>query len=147
MTLSAGIALAQGARNLPPRPTLTGPLAELVNGIVTAINKQDRAFIEKVVGPNATWADEDGHIFPATFFINKLMQGMPRKLMPTTPISGETWDNAAWAAFDYVLDETLANGSSNQIKGTQTLTFRKMGNDWQVVLIHAAIDAKAVTPH
>jgi ketosteroid isomerase-like protein len=141
-----GNALAQGVRNLPPRPTLSGPVADLVTALVNAINKQDKAFIEKVVAPNATWADEDGHIFPASFFINKLMQGMPRKLTPTN-IAGETWDNAAWAAFDYTLDETLKDGSSNQIKGTETMTFRKMGNDWQVVLIHAAIDAKAVTPH
>jgi ketosteroid isomerase-like protein len=141
-----GNALAQGVRNLPPRPTLSGPVADLVTALVNAINKQDKAFIEKVVAPNATWADEDGHIFPASFFINKLMQGMPRKLTPTN-MAGETWDNAAWAAFDYTLDETLKDGSANQIKGTETMTFRKMGNDWQVVLIHAAIDAKAVTPH
>jgi ketosteroid isomerase-like protein len=144
--LVEGIALAQGARNLPPRPALTGPIADLVNQIVNAINKQDKAFIDKIVAPNATWADEDGHIFPATFFIAKLMQGMPRKLTPTN-IAGETFDNAAWAAFDYTLDETLKDGTPNQIKGTETLTFRKVGNDWQVVLVHAAIDAKAVAPH
>ena len=144
---TCGLAVqAQGIRNLPPRPTLTGPVADLVNELVNAINKQDAAFLQKVVAPNATWADEDGHIFPASFFINKLMQGMPRKLTPTN-IAGETWDNAAWAAFDYTLDETLANGTPNQIKGTETMTFRKVGNDWQVVLIHAAINAKAVAPH
>jgi ketosteroid isomerase-like protein len=142
----AGNALAQGARNLPPRPTLTGPVADLVNNIVTAINKQDKAFIDKVLAPNATWADEDGHIFPATFFTNKLMMGMPRKLT-TTNLAGETWDNAAWAAFDYVLDETTRDGSPNQIKGTETIVFRKMGNDWQVVLVHAGIDAKAIASH
>ncbi len=62
-------------------------------------------------------------------------------------MAGETWDNAAWAAFDYTLDETLPNGAPNQIKGTETMTFGKMGNDWQVVLIHAGINAKAITPH
>src|SRR5215467_14227545 len=145
-TILAGTTFAQGARNLPPRPTLTGPVADFVNALVNAINKQDKAFLDKVVAPNATWADEDGHIFPASFFINKLMQGMPRKLTPSN-IAGETFDNAAWAAFDYTLDETLANGTPNQIKGTQTMMFRKVGNDWQVVLIHAGINAKAVTPH
>ena len=71
---------------------------------------------------------------------------MPRRLTATN-ISGETWDDAAWAAFDYTLDETLANGTPNQIKGTETITFRKFGNEWKVVLVHAAIDAKAITPH
>jgi len=42
---------------------LTGPVADLLNAIVVAINKQDKAFIDKVVAPNATWADEDVHIF------------------------------------------------------------------------------------
>ena len=146
MAILAGPTFAQGVRNLPPRPTLTGPVADLVQAIVNAINKQDKAFLDKVVAPNATWADEDGHIFPASFFINKLMQGMPRKLTPTN-ITGETWDNAAWAAFDYTLDEVTRDGNPNQIKGTETMVFRKMGNDWQVVLVHGAIDAKAVTPH
>jgi ketosteroid isomerase-like protein len=145
-TILAATAFSQGARNLPPRPTLTGPVADLVNNLVAAINKQDKAFLDKVVAPNATWADEDGHIFPASFFINKLMMGMPRKLTPTN-IAGETWDNAAWAAFDYTLDETTRDGSPNQIKGTETMVFRKMGNDWQVVMVHGAIDAKAITPH
>lgn len=146
ITILAGTTFAQGIRNLPPRPTLTGPIADLVNAIVNAINKQDKAFIDKILAPNATWADEDGHIFPATFFTNKLMQGMPRKLAATN-IAGETWADAAWAAFDYTLDETLKDGTPNQIKGTETLMFRKVGNDWQIVLVHGAIDAKAITPH
>jgi hypothetical protein len=139
MTLLAGMTDAQGTRNLPPRPALTGPVADLLNAIVVAINKQDKAFIDKVVAPNATWADEDVHIFPASFFINKLMQGMPRKLAIKN-IAGETWEDAAWAAYDYTLDETLPDGTPNQIKGTQSMTFRKAGNDWQVVLIHVAVD-------
>ena len=143
MMLLAGMANAQGARNLPPRPALTGPVADLLNAIVVAINKQDKAFIDKVVAPNATWADEDVHIFPASFFINKLMQGMPRKLTITN-IAGETWDTGAWAAYDYTLDETRTDGTPNQMKGTQSMTFRKVGNDWQVVFFHNAVDPGGV---
>ena len=143
MMLLAGMANAQGARNLPPRPALTGPVADLLNSIVVAINKQDKAFIDKVVAPNATWADEDVHIFPASFFISKLMQGMPRKLTITN-IAGETWDTGAWAAYDYTLDETRADGTQNQMKGTQSMTFRKVGNDWQVVFFHNAVDPGGV---
>ena len=139
MMVFTGMVSAQGARNLPPRPTLTGPVADLLNAIVVAINKQDKAFIDKVVAPNATWADEDVHIFPASFFINKLMQGMPRKLTITN-VAGETWDTGAWAAYDYTLDETRADGTQGQLKGTQSMTFRKVGNDWQVVFFHNAVD-------
>ena len=144
MMMLAGIAHAQGARNLPPRPQLTGPVADLLNAIVAAINKQDKAFFDKVVAPNATWADEDIHIFPASFFINKLMQGMPRKLTITN-VAGETWDTGAWAAYNYTLDETRADGTQHQMKGIQSMTFRKVGNDWQVVLFHNAIDPGTVT--
>jgi hypothetical protein len=144
MMVFTGIVTAQGARNLPPRPMLTGPVADLLNAIVVAINKQDKAFIDKVVASNATWADEDVHIFPAAFFINKLMQGIPRKLTITN-VAGETWDTGAWAAYDYTLDETRADGTQNQMKGTQSMTFRKIGNDWQVVFFHNAVDPGGVT--
>ena len=49
MMLLAGMANAQGARNLPPRPALTGPVADLLNAIVVAINKQDKAFLDWVM--------------------------------------------------------------------------------------------------
>jgi len=64
-----------------------------------------------------------------------------------TNIGGQTWDGGAWAAFDYTLEETLANGSLNQIKGTNTMTFKKVGNDWQVALVHASVNGPARTPH
>ena len=142
MMMLAGMANGQAAR--APRPTLTGPVADLLNKIVVAINTQDKAFLDKVVAPNATWADEDIHIFPAAFFINKLMQGMPRKLTITN-VAGETWDTGAWAAYNYTLDETRADGTQHQLKGIQSMTFRKVGSDWQVVLFHNAIDPGTVT--
>ena len=67
MMAFTGMANAQGARNLPPRPTLTGPVADLLNAIVVAM------------------------------------------------------------------------------KGTQSMTFRKVGNDWQVVFFHNAVDPGGVT--
>ena len=146
LTMTA-TAFAQRGGGLPPPPALTGPVADLVQGIINAINKQDTAYIQKIVAPDAIWADEDGHILPARFFIGKLMQGKPPKRLTATNIGGQTWDGGAWAAFDYTLDETLANGSTNQIKGTNTMTFKKVGNDWQVVLVHASVNGPAITPH
>jgi hypothetical protein len=147
MLAMTSTAFPQRGRGLPPPPTLTGPVADLVQGIINAINKQDRAYIQKVLAPDAIWADEDGHILPATFFTGKLMQGTPPKKLTATNIGGQTWDAGAWAAFNYTLDETLANGSANQIKGTNTMTFKKVGNDWQVMLIHASVNGPAITPH
>src|SRR5438094_9670355 len=74
LTMTA-TAFAQRGGGLPPPPALTGPVADLVQGIINAINKQDTAYIQKIVAPDAIWADEDGHILPARFFIGKLMQG------------------------------------------------------------------------
>src|SRR5437588_6743166 len=69
------VAPAQRGRPAP----FTGPVADLVNGIVNAINKQDMAYIQKVVAADAMWADGDIHVLPASFFIGRLLQGNPPK--------------------------------------------------------------------
>jgi ketosteroid isomerase-like protein len=155
----AGSALAQapergqgqgrggGGGGLPPAPTLTGPVADMVNAIVAAINKQDAAYLQKVVAPDAIWADEDGHFLPAGIWVGRLMMAKPAKKLTMTNMTGQTWDNGAWAAFRYTLDETTTAGAANQMKGTTTLTFKKVGNDWQVAMIHAPVDGPAIAPH
>jgi hypothetical protein len=132
------VAPAQRGRPAP----FTGPVADLVNGIVNAINKQDMAYIQKVVAADAMWADGDIHVLPASFFIGRLLQGNPPKKLAITNLVGQTWDNGAWAAFNYTLDE-----GTSQMKGINTMTFKKVGNDWQVILIHAALDGTAIAPH
>ena len=132
---------------LPPAPTLTGPVADMVNAIVTAINNQDAAYFQKAVAPDAIWADEDGHFLPANIWVNRLMQAKPAKKLAMTNLTGQTWDNGAWAAFRYTLDETTNAGAANQMKGTTTLTFKKVGNDWQVAMIHCPVDGPAISPH
>ena len=132
---------------LPAPPTLTGPVADLVNGIVAAVNNQDTAYIQKIVAPDAIWADEDGHFLPATIWINRLMQAKPAKKMAMTNLTGQTWDTGAWAAFRYTLDETTAAGAPNQMKGSATLTLKKVGNDWQVAMMHVPVDGAAIAAH
>jgi len=131
------VAPAQRGRPAP----FTGPVADLVNGIVNAINKQDMAYIQKVVAADAMWADGDIHVLPASFFIGRLLQGNPPKKLAITNLVGQTWDNGAWAAFNYTLDE-----GTSQMKGINTMTFKKVGNDWQVILIHAARSALIPLP-
>ena len=60
-----------------------------------------------------------------------------------TGLTGQTWDGGAWAAFSYTLEETTNAGAPNQMKGTNSMTFKKVGNDWQVALIHAAVNGPA----
>ena len=128
-------------------PPLTGPLADTVNMIVSALNNQDAAYLQKVVAPDALWLDEDGHMLPAPIWINRLMNAKPAKKIAITSLTGQTWDGGGWAAFSYTLDETTNGGGANQMKGTNSLTFKKNGNDWQVVLIHAAVSGPAISPH
>ena len=78
------VAPAQRGRPAP----FTGPVADLVNGIVNAINKQDMAYIQKVVAADAMWADGDIHVLPASFFIGRLLQGNPPKKLAITNLVG-----------------------------------------------------------
>jgi len=126
---------------------LTGPVADMVNAIVNALNKQDSAYLQKVVATDAIWADEDGHFLPAGIWVNRIMQAKPAKKIAMTSLTGQTWEGGAWAAFRYVLDETTAAGAPNQMKGTATLSLKKVGNDWQVAMIHAPVDGPAIAPH
>ena len=132
---------------LPAPPTLTGPVADMVNAIVTALNNQDAAYLQKVVAMDAIWVDEDGHFLPAGIWVNRLMQAKPAKKMAMTTLTGATWDNGAWAAFRYTLDETTSAGAPNQMKGSASLTFKKNGADWQVVMIHVPVDGSAIAAH
>ena len=96
---------------------------------------------------DAIWVDEDGHFLPAGIWVNRLMQAKPAKKMAMTNLTGATWDNGAWAAFRYTLDETTAAGAANQMKGSASLTFKKNGNDWQVAMIHVPVDGSAIAAH
>jgi hypothetical protein len=159
MVALAGSALAQapergqgpdgrgGGRGGRGQAPLTGPLADMVNAVITALNTQDASYFQKNVAPDAVWLDEDGHMLPANIWIGRLMQAKPAKKITITNLTGQMWDGGGWAAFSYTLDETTAAGGQNQMKGTNSLTFKKNGNDWQVVLIHAAVNGPAITPH
>ena len=161
MVAVAGSALAQapergqgggggrgGARGRgPTAPQLTGPVADTVNMIVAALNNQDAAYLQKVVAPDAIWLDEDGHALPAGIWINRLMQAKPAKKISMTNLTGQAWDDGAWAAFKYSLEETTQAGAPNQMNGMNSMTFKKVGDNWQVVLIHAAVNGPAIAVH
>ena len=131
----------------PAAPPLTGPVADEVNMIISALNNQDAAYLQKVVAMDAVWLDEDGHMLPAGVWINRLMQAKPAKKITINNLVGQTWDGGAWAAFSYTLDETTNAGAANQMKGTNSMTFKKVGNDLQVAVIHAAVNGPAIAAH
>ena len=69
-----------------------------------------------------------------TFLRNQLGATLPRKLMVTNIRTGSTSD-AAWASFAYVME-----GGPGQRKGLNSTFYKKSGADWQIVLIHGAIN-------
>jgi len=137
MAAMAAPAFSQARPNIfAPPPTASAPIADVVNAIVTAFNNRDTAYFHKVIAPDAVWLDEDGHHLQATVWMNRLMGANPPRKLTVSNLRTGNWDTAGWAGFNYVIEGT------NMVKGTNSLLFKKTGNDWQVVMIHGAVDTK-----
>ena len=144
MTALVGGALAQapaGGQARGGRPnifaaegTKTGPVADVVNAIVTAFNNRDTAYFQKTIAPDAVWLDEDGHHLQAMVWMNRLLSANPPRKLTISNLRVGSWENSGWAGFNYVIEGT------NSVKGTNSMLFKKTGNDWQIVLIHGAVD-------
>jgi ketosteroid isomerase-like protein len=91
-----------------------------------------------VLSDDVVWLDEDGHaVTPKNRVVGSFLQGQlsgqsMRTITPRDIRTGMT-DDAAWASFAYTLD---TDGAKKQ--GLATMVFKKNGNDWQIVLVHAA---------
>jgi ketosteroid isomerase-like protein len=127
-------AQGRGGGIFAPPSSPSGPIADLVKSIVTAFNNHDTAYFQKVIAPDAVWFDEDGHQLLATVWLNRLMSATPQRKLSISDLRVGNWDNAGWAGFHYTLEAT------NQVKGINTMSFKKVGNDWQIVMIHGAVD-------
>jgi len=127
-------AQGRGGGIFAPPSSPSGPIADVVKAIVTAFNNHDTAYFQKVIAPDAVWFDEDGHQLLATVWLNRLMSATPQRKLSISDLRVSNWDNAGWAGFHYTLEAT------NQVKGINTMSFKKVGNDWQIVMIHGAVD-------
>jgi hypothetical protein len=137
-----GTAAAQARGGRPnifaPEAKASGPIADVVQTLVTAFNNGDAAFFQKAIAPDAVWLDEDGHHLLAGVWINRILSATPPRKLSITNLRVGNWDTSGWAGFNYVLAGT------NQVKGTNSMLFKKVGNDWQIVLIHGAVDTAIV---
>jgi ketosteroid isomerase-like protein len=133
-------ALAQGGRpNIFAPPTnASGPVSDLVNSIVMAFNNRDTAYFQKLIATDAVWLDEDGHHLIAMVWMNRLMAANPPRKLTISNLRVGNWENTGWAGFNYVIEGT------SMVKGTNSMLFKKTGNDWQIVLIHGAVDTAIV---
>ena len=129
----------QGRPNIfAPQGTASGPLVAVVNAIVTAFNNRDTAYFQKTIAPDTVWFDEDGHHLNALVWMNRVLSSNPPRKLSISNLRVANWDDGGWAGFNYVV------AGANQDKGVTTLVFKKNGNDWQIVLIHAAMDTAPV---
>jgi ketosteroid isomerase-like protein len=133
-------AQARGGRPniFAPEAKASGPIADFVENMVKAFNNRDMAFFQKAMAPDAVWLDEDGHHLIGTVWINRLLSANPPRKLSITNLRVSNWDNAGWAGFNYVIEGT------SQVKGTNSMVFKKTGNDWQIVLVHGAVDTAIV---
>jgi ketosteroid isomerase-like protein len=139
-TVSAQAPAARGGRPniFAPTAAANGPLAEVMNSVVKAFNSRDTAYFDKLIAPDAVWLDEDGHHLLATVWMNRLLSANPQRKLTITNLRTESWETGGWAGFNYLLEAT------NQVKGINTMVFKKIGNDWQIVMIHGAVDTAIV---
>lgn len=131
-----------GGMRGPQTPPASGPMLDLANMLVEAINKQDAAALQKMLSSDAVYLDEDGHAPSAQAWINKLASGTPPKQLVISSTHSQTWDESGWVSFNYELTETF-QGQPKTVKGTASIVARKpAGGDWQIQLIHGALYQK-----
>jgi ketosteroid isomerase-like protein len=121
-----------------PAATANGPIADLINSVVKAFNNRDTAAFEKLIAPDAVWLDEDGHHLIATVWMNRLLSANPPRKLSITNLRTENWGDGGWAGFNYILEAT------NQVKGVNSMVFKKTGDEWKIVMIHGAVDTAIV---
>ena len=120
-----------------------GPAADLVRATLDAFNNRDLAYFQRTLAADVVWLDEDGHaVTPKTSVVGSFLRfqltGQSiRTITPSNIRTGMTAD-AAWASFAYTLD---TDGAKKL--GLATMVFKKVGADWQIVLVHAAANHPA----
>ena len=140
LTLGGTASAQRGGSIFAPPAAPAGPLVDVVNSMVKAFNNHDTGYFQKMIAPDAIWLDEDGHTLQATVWMNRLISANPPRKLSITNLRVGNWDTAGWAGFNYVIEGT------NQVKGTNSLVFKKVGADWQIAVIHGAVDT-AIVPH
>lgn len=131
-----------GGMRGPRTPPASGPMLDLANKLVDAINKQDTATLQKMLAADAVYLDEDGHAPPAQAWIRKLATGTPPKQLAISSTHSQMWEDTGWVSFNYELTETVQD-QPKTVKGTASILARKSaGGDWQIQLVHGALYQK-----
>ena len=116
------------------------PGPELVEAGVAAYNNRDMAYFEQHLADDVVWLDEDGHIMNGKStvlgFMGILFNQTPAPTLSVSNVRIGNTADAAWATYQY----TLAGGEA-EILGLNTTVFKRVGNDWQIAVVHGAFNA------
>jgi hypothetical protein len=88
-----------------------------------------------MVAPDAGLAGRRRASFDCYRLDESAHDSQPSRKLTISNLRVNNWDTAAIAGFNYVLE-----GGTTPVKGVNTMTFKKTGNDWQIVMIHGAVD-------
>src|SRR6186713_1437491 len=75
-----------------PAAAATGPIADVMNSMVTAFNNRDTAHFQKLIAPDAVWLDEAGHHLLATVWMTRLLSANPPRTLTPSNLRTQTWD-------------------------------------------------------
>ena len=118
-----------------------GPGPELVQAGVTAYNNHDLAYFEQHLADEVMWLDEDGHIMNGKStvlgFLRLQFNQTPVRTLSASNVRVGNTSDAAWATFEYMIV-----GGDAHIMGLNTTVFEKVGDDWQIVVVHGAFNAE-----
>ena len=139
MGLSAGVAQGLQRGGAIGAISVSRSADNLIQGFLTAYNRQDMMYFEKTLSPDVVILDDDGHTMTGKdrllgLLRRRLSTNPPQKLA-ATDITGDDMAEAAWGSFAY----TFQNGDTMR-KGLISIVFKKSANDWQIVHLHFAID-------
>ncbi|HEV2499029.1 MAG TPA: DUF4440 domain-containing protein [Terriglobia bacterium] len=106
-------------------PSATGPMLDIANELVAAINHQDAAALQKMLAPDAVYLDEDGHAPPARAWVHKLTSDAQKHIVISATHS-QMWRDAGWVSFNYALTEEY-RGQPKTLEGTTSYRLQKNG--------------------
>src|SRR5437899_694687 len=118
-----GFAIAQeragargGGAGMGQAPAATGPIADLANQGIKAINDNNAAFFESHLSADVVWFDEDGHAIAGKervlgFLKRSLLTGSKKVTITGLRVGDD------WAGYQYSIEPGR--------KGTQTIVYKK----------------------
>ena len=117
-------------------PPASGEMLHIANEVVSAINHQNAAELNKLLAPDAVYLDEDGRAPPARAWVHKLTMGKEHMTISST--HSQMWGDAGWVSFDYTLKQDY-KGKPLTLLGTADFVCRNENGKWQIQMVHGAL--------